>query len=119
MTFFCDDTATTETYTYLHTLSPHGALPMFVERRRHHRRARAAAPRLDGHFHFQSTAFSVVWSVDRRERNEPLQRWRPRSEEHTSELQSLMRTSYAVFCLKKQPQPTKHTYTIQSYIHIS
>src|SRR3546814_10366912 len=27
-----------------------------------------------------------------------------RSEEHTSELQSLMRTSYAVFCLKKQNQ---------------
>src|SRR3546814_7026711 len=26
-----------------------------------------------------------------------------RSEEHTSELQSLMRISYAVFCLKKQP----------------
>src|SRR3546814_7016361 len=26
---------------------------------------------------------------------------RPRSEEHTSELQSLMRNSYAVFCLKK------------------
>src|SRR3546814_8070172 len=34
----------------------------------------------------------------------------PRSEEHTSELQSLMRISYAVFCLKKKnqesPQPT-------------
>src|SRR3546814_5214468 len=29
-----------------------------------------------------------------------------RSEEHTSELQSLMRSSYAVFCLKKK---TKHT----------
>src|SRR3546814_1923254 len=29
----------------------------------------------------------------------------PRSEEHTSELQSLMRISYAVFCLKKH----KHT----------
>src|SRR3546814_4982752 len=28
-----------------------------------------------------------------------------RSEEHTSELQSLMRTSYAVFCLKKKPRP--------------
>src|SRR3546814_6495010 len=28
----------------------------------------------------------------------------PRSEEHTSELQSLMRISYAVFCLKKQKQ---------------
>src|SRR3546814_10890095 len=27
---------------------------------------------------------------------------RPRSEEHTSELKSLMRTSYAVFCLKKK-----------------
>src|SRR3546814_7062287 len=27
---------------------------------------------------------------------------RTRSEEHTSELQSLMRTSYAVFCLKKK-----------------
>src|SRR3546814_2268262 len=30
-----------------------------------------------------------------------------RSEEHTSELQSLMRTSYAVFCLKKQKKQTK------------
>src|SRR3546814_4918608 len=29
-----------------------------------------------------------------------------RSEEHTSELQSLMRISYAVFCLKKQKQTT-------------
>src|SRR3546814_6661774 len=29
-----------------------------------------------------------------------------RSEEHTSELQSLMRTSYAVFCLKKKKQNT-------------
>src|SRR3546814_6871981 len=28
--------------------------------------------------------------------------WRSRSEEHTSELQSLMRISYAVFCLKKK-----------------
>src|SRR3546814_9395039 len=33
-----------------------------------------------------------------------------RSEEHTSELQSLMRISYAVFCLKK----TKHTQTTDS-----
>src|SRR3546814_6392099 len=30
------------------------------------------------------------------------QRLTKRSEEHTSELQSLMRTSYAVFCLKKK-----------------
>src|SRR3546814_6336744 len=30
-----------------------------------------------------------------------------RSEEHTSELQSLMRISYAVFCLKKKKQDTR------------
>src|SRR3546814_8118481 len=34
-----------------------------------------------------------------------------RSEEHTSELQSLMRISYAVFCLKKKTTKTKSTYT--------
>src|SRR3546814_9481636 len=32
---------------------------------------------------------------------------RRRSEEHTSELQSLMRISYAVFCLKKKNKKTK------------
>src|SRR3546814_3341914 len=31
-----------------------------------------------------------------------------RSEEHTSELQSLMRLSYAVFCLKKKKKQNKH-----------
>src|SRR3546814_10735258 len=31
-----------------------------------------------------------------------------RSEEHTSELQSLMRISYAVFCLNKKIKPPKH-----------
>src|SRR3546814_5500036 len=33
----------------------------------------------------------------------------PRSEEHTSELQSLMRISYAVFCLKKKITKTNTT----------
>src|SRR3546814_3131162 len=37
-----------------------------------------------------------------------------RSEEHTSELQSLMRISYAVFCLKKK---NKHYIIIKSNIH--
>src|SRR3546814_478954 len=32
-----------------------------------------------------------------------------RSEEHTSELQSLMRISYAVFCLKKKKKCKEHT----------
>src|SRR3546814_7907593 len=38
-----------------------------------------------------------------------------RSEEHTSELQSLMRISYAVFCLKKKT--TKKNKTHQKQIH--
>src|SRR3546814_7017926 len=37
-----------------------------------------------------------------------------RSEEHTSELQSLMRTSYAVFCLKQKNNTTK-TNTCEHY----
>src|SRR3546814_8560502 len=42
-----------------------------------------------------------------------------RSEEHTSELQSLMRNSYAVFCLKKKkttPSYSQHT-TLRQYTH--
>src|SRR3546814_1623264 len=38
---------------------------------------------------------------------------KPRSEEHTSELQSLMRISYAVFCLKKK----KQTHTASTNIN--
>src|SRR3546814_1773044 len=34
-----------------------------------------------------------------------------RSEAHTSELQSLMRISYAVFCLQKTLPPSHHTYS--------
>src|SRR3546814_5304997 len=41
------------------------------------------------------------WSPDR-DRELELAREAARSEEHTSELQSLMRISYAVFCLKKK-----------------
>src|SRR3546814_6967503 len=37
----------------------------------------------------------------------------PRSEEHTSELQSLMRTSYAVFCLKKKKTETRNENPIR------
>src|SRR3546814_9821426 len=43
--------------------------------------------------------------------NQPLKR----SEEHTSELQSLMRISYAVFCLKKKKT---HQYNITTTISI-
>src|SRR3546814_5203296 len=67
--------------------------------------------------------------VDARPRGAPLDRHRNltgigigelvkrecRSEEHTSELQSLMRISYAVFCLKKKTQ----TYTNHNYENVS
>src|SRR3546814_4381310 len=39
----------------------------------------------------------------------PVKPKKPRSEEHTSELQSLMRISYAVFCLNKNKKQTKNT----------
>src|SRR3546814_9376857 len=59
---------------------------------------------------------SQLWSLNLRERSYPppcIIGWRftIRSEEHTSELQSLMRISYAVFCLKKkkkQKNKNKH-----------
>src|SRR3546814_5564023 len=42
-----------------------------------------------------------------------------RSEEHTSELQSLMRISYAVFCLKKKKdKKNKHTHPYIDTSHI-
>src|SRR3546814_4446951 len=37
-----------------------------------------------------------------------------RSEEHTSELQSLMRISYAVFCLKKKKKTTTPTHILDN-----
>src|SRR3546814_9660624 len=55
-----------------------------------------------------ATGATSVWAAHRRFR------WRQRaseharrSEEHTSELQSLMRISYAVFCLKKKKKTIK------------
>src|SRR3546814_1860095 len=41
-----------------------------------------------------------------RARTSPSATTRSRSEEHTSELQSLMRNSYAVFCLNKKKRPS-------------
>src|SRR3546814_8917297 len=38
-----------------------------------------------------------------------------RSEEHTSELQSLMRSSYAVFCLQKKKTQNKTTYSTTTH----
>src|SRR3546814_2457986 len=50
---------------------------------------------------------------------DPHRRAAPRSEEHTSELQSLMRISYAVFCLKKKTTiSSTNTITPTSTIEI-
>src|SRR3546814_3708919 len=61
-------------------------------------KAIAATPRQMARINFASARTSPTWSA-------PLRVILPRttrSEEHTSELQSLMRISYAVFCLKKK-----------------
>src|SRR3546814_10534513 len=48
----------------------------------------------------------------------PARNARMRSEEHTSELQSLMRISYAVFCLKKKKKiRNRNNYTIRHHPH--
>src|SRR3546814_8866144 len=60
-----------------------------------------------------------VVEVDHAVGGDPV-RWRQlelgceRSEEHTSELQSLMRSSYAVFCLKKKKSNYSHATTVSN-----
>src|SRR3546814_1067091 len=56
---------------------------------------------------FQSCPRCVFHPAHRGECDRPSDVQKRRSEEHTSELQSLMRISYAVFCLKKKKQTTK------------
>src|SRR3546814_3944705 len=57
------------------------------------------------HYYFGSKEALYLAVIDdflQRSQAERLANLQARSEEHTSELQSLMRTSYAVFCLKKK-----------------
>src|SRR3546814_4483351 len=63
----------------------------------------AKAPHPDTH------RLSLAARVPVGSHTEPL----PRSEEHTSELQSLMRISYAVFCLQKKTQSAHHKTCIK------
>src|SRR3546814_7375675 len=127
--FFFNYTATTEIYTYLHTLSLHDALPIYHQCPSgdwSHRKAGRSAlldyrpAQCDGWAGSRRSCFdacraqglragecrngrpllgrAVHGHEARAEGRGPL----PRSEEHTSELQSLMRISYAVFCLKQK-----------------
>src|SRR3546814_10749309 len=104
MLFFFNETATTEIYTYRHTRSLHDAFPISLRYR--------------GVQHYCGSQQHIEDYAERRaaivERTTYLQSviaaltdagFAPaivRSDEHTSELQSLMRISYAVFCLKKK-----------------
>src|SRR3546814_9114211 len=89
---FFNDTATTEIYTYEHSRSLRDARPIYGQ---------IFAP--------CCTAVASSLPVIRKPPS-PMKPttgrsgWRSaaRSEEHTSELQSLMRISYAVFCLQKK-----------------
>src|SRR3546814_9484758 len=101
--------ATTEIYTYLHTLSLHDALPIYRRIKAILAQVIPTLPRQPIlHLHKADIVIGVIERepVDRIPalHQEPGMRstGSRRSEEHTSELQSLMRSSYAVFCLKKQ-----------------
>src|SRR3546814_2270548 len=109
--FFFNATATTETYTHCHTLSLHYALPIyhligmtdhrgaqhFIERA-DMRQARWTIAGFEKHIAFVGCALAMAFQ-------QPARLFK-RSEEHTSELQSLMRISYAAFCLKKKTAST-------------
>src|SRR3546814_8905845 len=70
-------------------------------------RSRDSSPS-DGPDVARRTHHTALWARIGASCTEP----RPRSEEHTSELQSLMRISYAVFCLKKK---THHSTNIMTH----
>src|SRR3546814_8628039 len=114
--FFFNDTATPEIHTYQHTLSLHDALP--IEPRQN----RIGVAGIDDALRFQhfgvgDRTAQILPPQSLVERNRSVNVAHdsgrafgkpaagPRSEEHTSELQSLMSNSSAVLCLK-----TKRTH---------
>src|SRR3546814_6899649 len=115
---FLNDTAPTEISTYSHTLSLHDAVPIsqgtscsFLQAvtQALHSMQRSASQR---NFILAIATPSVSGRPDLAQGRLGLVHRRhriiARSEEHTSELQSLMRISYAVFCLKKKNNISMH-----------
>src|SRR3546814_12906050 len=104
--FFFNDTATTEIYTYL--------THSFPTRRSSDLSPRRWTPGRCRQRH--AVIWSSLWSAwsgppQSLTNNSDWIRYvlqQSRSEEHTSELQSLMRISYAVFCLKKKKHRRQH-----------
>src|SRR3546814_6137528 len=131
MLFFCfNENATTEIYTYCHTLSLHGALPIlrfgkgwpscrldlaaarYLAHAQRKRRTASAEPEIkpapqhrDRHQIEQrpddlERQSAIIAEMERLRQIHRAHRQRPgRSEEHTSELPSLMSISYADFCM--------------------
>src|SRR3546814_1221701 len=95
-----NDTATTEIDTYCHSLPLHAALPIGPRCSRTSR----CSPRSVCVPATRPASSTASWPA-RPTPTWPRKRPSGRSEEHTSELQSLMRLSYAVFCLKNQQSP--------------
>src|SRR3546814_9213850 len=111
------------------TLSLHDALPIFARKSGNRFSAQRDATAtnnskpLDTHFARLTVAKTCRRAYMRRSHGRyrshadpraggsPPRRARYRSEEHTSELQSLMRISYAVFCLKKKNKPQQNRNT--------
>src|SRR3546814_6427852 len=112
---FFHSTATTEIHTYRHTLSLPDALPIWADT-------------VDGHAVHRELCREGLSEPDEPElrrcvRLDPRRpstarvggdRHDARSEEHTSELQSLMRISYAVFCLKQKNKKRLRPYAMKN-----
>src|SRR3546814_12231718 len=113
--FLVNETATTQIYTYGHTLYRHDALPILS------RRGTAAINGVSPALSVTSTsALALINASTPSAKPSCTASWigatprlsrilglaprlvRKRSEEHTSALQSLMRISYSVFCLNKK-----------------
>src|SRR3546814_3512093 len=113
---FFNHPATTEIYTYLHTLSLPDSLPIYGGVGDDDERRPGLRQKLR-HLGLHRHAVFAVADADQHRRRRRVDRLRSpergpgRSEEHTSELQSLMRISYAVFCLKKKKNTHKYNTT--------
>src|SRR3546814_6056530 len=94
MLLFINNTSTTEIYTYGHTLSLHDALTILL---------RIEFQLIESLLQQVKAAVDVADGENSAHIREIVPFVKSaRSEEHTSELQSLMRISYAVFCLNKK-----------------
>src|SRR3546814_8124165 len=92
------------------TLFPYTTLFRSLGERQGDRGGRGIGVAIDSHHHlFRRQMQPMTHAVDDAAiglvRHQPV-----RSEEHTSELQSLMRISYAVFCLKKKTNKRENSH---------